>query len=175
MIPFCGSAEEPDAIATFHGDNGSGKSNALKALSLFFHALIRYLDSEEISTDKDVTLDWGRGREDDRFALTPRDRSVDMDGPTELEAWFTDTRLGSIVVRFTPAGKRLRLRAESNDVSLSSDTNRFLTWIETPFGPNSYPCAILDSHAAATRRAFGYESSDRWRCASTSWSGWGGI
>ncbi len=149
-IPFRGSAEAPDAIATFHGDNGSGKSNALKALNLFFHALIRYLNSDEISTDKDVTLDWGRGTEDDLFALTPRDRPVDVEGPTELEAYFADTRLGCIVVRFTPAGKRLRLRAERSYFPLFADRDQFLTWIETPFGPDSHPCAILDSHRHAS-------------------------
>lgn len=154
VVPFCGSAEEPDAIATFHGDNGSGKSNALKALNLFFHALIRYLSAEELSKDlskdKQVTLDWGRGTEDDLFALSARDRPVDVEGPTELEAHFADARLGSILVRFTPAGRRLRLLAERSSLPLLVDRDQLLTWIETPFGPDSYPCAILDSHRHAS-------------------------
>jgi hypothetical protein len=159
VIPFRGNAAEPDAIATFHGDNGSGKSNALAALNLFFHALIRYLNSEEISNDKDITLDWGRGTEDDLFALHPRDRPVDAEGPTELEARFADERLGTLLVRFTPAGKRLRLRAERSYVPLFVDRDRFLTWIESPFGPGSYPCAILDSHRHASFKPRSNDSS----------------
>ena len=156
VIPFRGGAAEPDAIATFHGDNGSGKSNALAALSLFFHALRRYLHSEEIKTGKDESLEWGRGTEEDLFVLTPRDRPIDAEGPTELEARFADKRLGNLRVQFTPAGRRLRLRADrgqpvvgtsiSDWVISNDETAQLLTWIETPFGRDSYSCVIIDSH-----------------------------
>ena len=164
VIPFRSGTAEPDAIVTFHGNNGSGKSNALVALDLFFNALVKYLNSDESKSGKELTLDWANeSNPHEDFVISFRDRPVNEAGPTEFEARFVDQRLGVLRVQFTPAGNSLRLRAEQGQVPSGSSMLEFqaiaperrdqlLTWIETPFGPGSYPCGILDSHRRGTLR-----------------------
>lgn len=166
VIPFRGEgAKSPDAIATFHGDNGSGKSNALAALDLFFDSLVRFLSAEEIKQGKELTLAWNPGGQDE-WGLAFRDRPPGIDGPTDLEARFEDARLGVLRVRFTPAGQRVRVRVEtgygprlggeSPKFSIISsemdDVDQLLTWIQTPFGPRSVPYSVLDSHRRGSVR-----------------------
>jgi len=175
VIPFRGSAGQPDEIATFHGDNGSGKSNALAALNLFFDALIRYLTSDQSASGKDLAVDWpveskiveeqskspGLFFRDD--VLFFRDRPALAEGPTDLETRFTDERLGILRVRFTPAGKRVYLRVDQAQLASKPLTPGFspipaanlaslLTWIETPYGPGSDPHIVLDSHRSGAQR-----------------------
>jgi hypothetical protein len=159
VIPFRGGAQAPDAIATFHGDNGSGKSNALSALELFFDSLVRILSSEDIQMGKDLSLAWNAGGQDE-WGLAFRDRPPGIDEPTDLEARFEDVRLGILRVRFTPAGQRVRVRAETGSrvgdeaprFMPIMEFNRLLTWIQTPFGPGSAPYLGLDSHRRGSVR-----------------------
>jgi hypothetical protein len=155
VIPFRGNAAELDTIATFHGDNGSGKSNALVALDLFFSALVTYLGSSEMTGGKDATIGWYESAPSE-FALASRDRPPGAEGPTDLEVHFADERLGVLRVRFTPAGNRVRLRADrgwkldsTSPLEFlpirSVERDQFLTWIETPFGPGSGPCDIINA------------------------------
>lgn len=162
VIPFRGAgAQSPDAIATFHGDNGSGKSNALAALDLFFDSLVRFLSSDQAKLGSELTLAWNSGGKDE-WGLAFRDRPPGIDGPTELEARFEDERLGTFRVRFTPAGNQVRVTATTlgrvgNDPPvfvpiLGSARDRLLTWMQTPFGPGSDPYLVLDSHRRGTVR-----------------------
>jgi hypothetical protein len=175
VIPFRGGTAEADAIATFHGDNGSGKSNALAAIDLFFNALVKFLSTQESKPGGDLTLSWYRGGPDD-WGLAFRDRPPGVKGPTDLEARFADDRLGVLRVRFTPAGNQVRLRVESGiwlgvetSILLGLETpglefgtipaaarDELLTWIETPFGPGSAAYLGLDSHRrGSVRPAYG--------------------
>jgi AAA domain, putative AbiEii toxin, Type IV TA system len=154
VIPFRGEgAQSPDAIATFHGDNGSGKSNALAALDLFFDSAVRFLSSDESAPGKELTLAWNAGGQEE-WGLAFRDRPPGIDGPTELEARFEDERLGVLRVRFTPAGRRVRVKAEiSSRAGVEVPArDRLLTWIQTPFGPGSAPYLGLDSHRRGSVR-----------------------
>ncbi|HLL06974.1 MAG TPA: AAA family ATPase [Myxococcaceae bacterium] len=159
VIPFRGGgAKSPDAIATFHGDNGSGKSNALAALDLFFDSLVRYLSIEESRSGKELTLAWNAGGQDE-WGLAFRDRPPGIDGPTELEARFEDNRLGTLRVRFTPAGNRVRVMASRFGAASQLFApipeivrDLLLTWIQTPFGPGSAPYLGLDSHRRGSVR-----------------------
>ncbi|WP_224245314.1 AAA family ATPase [Hyalangium gracile] len=164
VIPFRGGTAEPDAIATFHGDNGTGKSNALAALDLFFDSLVKYLSQEEAKSGRDLTLAWHSGGAEE-WGLAFRDRPAGAEGPTDLEAHFADERLGVLLVRFTPAGNQVRLHAAFGikregdsppDFSMmlqpADRRDRLLTWIETPFGPGSAPYLGLDSHRRGSVR-----------------------
>lgn len=154
VIPFRGEgAQSPDAIATFHGDNGSGKSNALAALDLFFDSLVGFLSSEESKRENELILAWNAGGQDE-WGLAFRDRPPGIDGPTDLEARFEDERLGILRVRFTPVGKRVRVKVEiANRAGVEVPArDRLLTWIQTPFGPGSAPYLGLDSHRRGSVR-----------------------
>jgi hypothetical protein len=155
VIPFRGGGSASDAIATFHGDNGSGKSNALAALQLFFDALLKYLHTDDNPKGEPVKVEWLKEGTEESHSISFRDRPANVDEPTELEVRFSDERLGTLRVSFIPAGKLVRLRVDRRPGSAISRAERdqLLTWIETPFGPDSQPFAILDSHRRGTLRA----------------------
>lgn len=162
VIPFRSGDAKADAIATFHGDNGSGKSNALAALDLFFDALTHYFTSESAKRGSNMPVAWNTGGQTN-WGLAFRDRPLGVEEPTDLEARFADERLGTLRIRFIPAGNAVSLRADRLIVADDntplhfapihpSSRERFLTWIATPFGPGSTPCAVLDSHRRGSLR-----------------------
>lgn len=168
VIPFRGDASEADAIATFHGDNGSGKSNAIAALSDFFDAALLCLQSEE----GEFLMDWDSSvmRGGVSFHLSYRDRPAGADGATDVEVRFVDPRLGCLRIRFIPSGEQARIRlerlarvaaaplkedgepahSERFQGIANNDRDLFLTWLRTPFGPGGYPVAILDARRRAS-------------------------
>lgn len=153
VIPFSGAGGAADAIATFHGDNGAGKSNAVDALDLFFKAAITILTSSH--TD-DWTLAWDVERKTAfaSFVVSYRDRPAGAAGPTEIEVRFEDDRLGSMRLRFTPSGEGVfvqldRAAGGGAEPLPASHTGQLLTWVQTPFGPGSRPLAVLDPRRRA--------------------------
>lgn len=155
VLPFGGDHDAADPIVTLHGDNGTGKSNSIAALDQFFLILTFLLmnGAEELMSSWDAPLPIGERV----FTISPRDRPAGAQGPTELEVRFQDARLGTFRVRYIPSGKRLRLRADHRPAEQSSETgedafkpvpaelrDQLLTWIQTPFGPESRPLAIVD-------------------------------
>lgn len=161
VIPFGSPGVGGDGIVTFHGDNGSGKSNAIAALDLFFNVALSCLSSHdnngEVIGRWDVPL---MGIQE--FTIHYRDRPTGTDGPTEIEVTFGDARLGTLRVCLTPSGNRVRLQLQNIAIAESTGTeaavtslsrgslrDQLKTWMETPDGPGSYPLAVL----SARRRA----------------------
>ena len=153
VLPFADGASGPDAIVTFHGDNGTGKSTAIAALDEFFLGLTLCLTEGEATGEVTASWDVPMPVGDRTLTLSSRDRPAGTDGPTELEVWFQDPRLGAFRVRHIPSGKRVRLRAERRPSEpddsefkpvAMEDRDRLLTWIQTPLGPQSRALAILD-------------------------------
>jgi len=162
-IPFRGPQGDADAIAVFHGDNGSGKSNAMAALDLFFQAAILAL--HQPNDEGEILLPWDvarsvTGRSSDRFlVLAYRDRPHGVDGPMEIEVAFADPRLGQLRVTCTPSGEQVRVRltravrpAEPSTVDGEAfapvpreERDQVVTWLSTPDGPSSRPITIIDS------------------------------
>ena len=156
VIPFRGmTSGSADEVATFHGDNGSGKSNAIAALKLFFDALIFYLRRDYDSQRPAIMLAWALEDRRGEVVISPRDRPGIADEPTVLEVLFSDKRLGAFRVQITPSGSRARLLAEvcsqvERDEPRSFlpivERDKLLTWLETPFGLGSSAYSVLNAH-----------------------------
>lgn len=162
VIPFRGEALEADAIATFHGDNGSGKSNAIAALAKFFETSTVCLRKGEL------TLAWDNIHPIDGqpFCIPYRDRPTGADGPTVIEVRFADARLGTLRTVLAPSGKNVRVQLERfEDVGVPDGgspqpgfnpllnkevRDSFLTSLESPFGPSSNPISILNARRRAS-------------------------
>jgi hypothetical protein len=138
VIPFSDGAGAADAIATFHGGNGSGKSNAIAALDLFVR-IARLLVQRP---GQALGFEWE--------ILPRRDRPGDLRRPTEMTARFADERLGTLTVRVRPTGSVVTLESVGTaDRANAAKNAQYRAWLETPFGPDSRPIAILN----ASRRA----------------------
>lgn len=153
-ISFCDAQGNADAIAVFHGDNGSGKSNALVALDLFFqtaHLLLR-----EKGQDGDILLPWDMdysvtGKQGDRpIRIKYQDRPANRSGPMEIEVQFDDSRLGQMKATYTPSGDQVRLRLLQRfhgpwtAIPLTG-RDQFLSWIQSSRGPSSRPLTTIDA------------------------------
>lgn len=157
VIPFSGAGGTADAIATFHGDNGAGKSNGVEALDLFFRAGLEILSH----SGAHATVPWDAKQTAGAapFAVSYRDRPAGAVGPTEVEVHFADARLGAISLRCTPSGERVTLQLERLEGAADQppsfkpvrrqDRTQLLTWLQTPFGPGSRPFAVLDARRHA--------------------------
>jgi AAA domain/AAA domain, putative AbiEii toxin, Type IV TA system len=142
VIPFSGGDGSADAIATFHGDNGSGKSNALEALA-FLVLAVRTL-FQQGSADSEVYL----ARAGVKRAP---DRPRDAQGPTEIVAHFADARLGTLKMRLTPMGTQWKMEFQGSAAAWHDRTDgEYRSWLETPFGPNSRPVAIVHANRRAS-------------------------
>ncbi len=141
QIPFRDSEGAPaDAVATFHGDNGSGKSNALAALDLFFTAYPYAIEHPGLR------VPWDEG-----FHPSPRrpplivryhDRPTGEADVTEIEVTFVDGRLGRRRLQLVPSGQSVRIES---DVREGEDRDALLTWLSAPLGADSRPVALLDA------------------------------
>jgi hypothetical protein len=156
VIPFRGGAPAADSIATFHGDNGSGKSNALAALDLFF-AVVPYFLIMGASLGERWDTPFGfLGPEQRKLVVSYRDRPAGAEGPTEITAVFEDERLGSLAIRFTPSGDRVTSELLTGELGEPIEKvtpelrSQLLNGIQTPFGPGSRPLAILDARRRAS-------------------------
>src|SRR5690242_14469066 len=85
---------------------------------------LRPLAAHLMMGGKDATIGWHE-RAPSEFALASRDRPPGAEGPTDLEVHFADERLGVPRVRFTPAGNRVRLRADRGRKSDSTSPLEF--------------------------------------------------
>lgn len=162
VIPFGDPGSGGDPIVTFHGDNGSGKSNAIAALELFFEAAPTCLmfggEPQELVGVWDRQINSPSGGSLTAPLIRHRDRPAGSVDPTVIEASFADTRLGALAVQITPSGEQFRLsflQFPSDRPRL--DRDRLITWLDTPFGPKSRPLAVLD----ARRRAHWLGDQDR--------------
>lgn len=141
MIPFRGAGPTADAIATFHGDNGSGKSSALAALDLFF-GIVRFhgrYGGEIVGRDMPVS---------DRPSLfiPHRDRPLESEEPTTIDVRFEDARAGASRVQLTFSGDRMQVSV--SPLAGTQGVNPIQDW--TPFGPGSRPLAIVNARRGAS-------------------------
>lgn len=83
VIPLSGGAGATDVIATFHGENASGKSNAIAALDLLFRTLAAQGPGL-----------WHVDSYDPIFSR--RNRPINGDHSMEISASFEDSRLGTM-------------------------------------------------------------------------------
>jgi hypothetical protein len=166
VLSFTDGLAAPDAIVTFHGDNGAGKSNALAALDHFFLALTLCLSEGDDNGEMLLTWDAPILVQDRSLVIAYRNRPSGTNEATVLDVRFQDPRLGALRVRFTPSGKRVRLQAEhrSGDAAGSPAMgeeggfapirremrDQLLTWLQTPLGPQSRPLAILNERRQPT-------------------------
>ena len=154
VLPFANGTAEPDRIVTLHGDNGAGKSSAIAALDLFFSALVACLAEGDESGELLLASDGAFALPDNRqLILSSRDRPAGTSEATEIEVGFQDGRLGTIRVRFTPSGKKVRVRAEHRPHEAApaafepytrDQRDELSTWLQTPLGPASRALAILN-------------------------------
>jgi len=161
VIPFGTPGAGADPIITFHGDNGTGKSNAIDALDLFFRVTVASLKAGDDNCE--LIADWNSPvRGISGLVIDYRDRPTGANGATEIEVTFSDARLGTIRISLIPSGNQVRLQLQRISTSDSSTSeisvvpvpkggprDQLRTWIETPFGPDSYPIAILDARRNA--------------------------
>jgi ABC-type cobalamin/Fe3+-siderophores transport system ATPase subunit len=112
VIDLTGADGNPDAVVTFHGDNGSGKSNALAALSFFFHGLKFLLDSG--ATKFDFSSNWDKIS----YFILPSDipREPGEDGYVEVEFEGTSIQKARIAIASSEKVPRLSLLVEGGDV-----------------------------------------------------------
>jgi hypothetical protein len=165
VIPFGGPGAQPDAVVVLHGDNGTGKSNALDALNLFVQtAALALLGGDK---EGDAVVPWDA---EHLFhpglrpiVLAYQDRPHGSEGAMEVEVSFADSRLGRIRSTCTPSGNHVRVRLErsssapgegSTEDAWSAPTagderDQLATWLTTPRGPGSAPLTILDARRRA--------------------------
>jgi hypothetical protein len=163
VIPFRGPEGDADAIAVFHGDNGSGKSNAMAALDLFFQTAVLAL--HQTNEESEILVPWDQewsvtGHQGDRLlVLAYQDRPHGIEGPMAIEVSFTDPRLGRLRATCTPSGDQVRVRlaralqaAERSVVEGDAfapvpkdERDQLVTWLSTPYGPWTRPLTIVDA------------------------------
>jgi hypothetical protein len=159
VIPFRGQDERADAVATFHGGNGSGKSNALAALDLFFRGLAAWMKQRPLLTTDDYPLRWNSPEAYAGLVPTLGDWPPGVRDPLVVEVHFAEART-PFSVMLIPAGNECLLRMEgvwapggaeapSRPGPLGDAEGRYLSIIrnqfETPLGPGSMPLFRLDA------------------------------
>src|SRR5262249_35088269 len=102
---------QADGVATFHGGNGSGKSNALAALDLFFRGLVGWMKKRPSLTTDDYPLRWDSPEEHQGLVPSPRDWPPGVRAPLLVEVLFADAK-APFTVTLTPAGNECILSAE---------------------------------------------------------------
>jgi energy-coupling factor transporter ATP-binding protein EcfA2 len=145
VIPFSGGVGAADAIATFHGDNGSGKSNAIAALELLLRAVWRFGPlgvPNEIPLPLDQPNSYG-------FVVSRRDGPSDARATTEIAARFADASLGSVALSLRGAGNTMFLKLVGSANALPEEKYRSL--FQAALGPNSRPMASLNASRRASR------------------------
>ncbi len=135
-LDFPKTSGAPDALITFHGDNGSGKSNAIAALSFLFRSSIFLLEHET----KRMQVRWDDA--DEELTVSYRDLPTGARRPMVITAHFADPTLKALTVKVSPAGSAAELELTSTP---DGPLKQLRTWIETPFGSTSRPIAVLSA------------------------------
>ena len=159
VIPFAGPDGVADTIAVFHGDNGSGKSNALAALDFFFFGAAVSLQASSPTGEALVAWDHAFtpvhiGR---TFVFAHRDRPHGSEGAMEIEIRFSDSRLGRLRLVCIPSGRKVKallLRSLENAAFApipTEERDQLATWLFTPRGPASYPITTIDPRRCQSR------------------------
>lgn len=143
------SKDGADAMPVFHGLNGSGKSNALAAIELFFSAASSWLSLGAAVQPR--TLVWNTANPTG-LVVTHRNWPPGIRAPQVIEVYFADATLGRVSVTFTQAGNEVHLMLHWLHAG-DSDYLWLKTALETPRGPGSAPFFRLDARRRATGQA----------------------
>jgi len=153
-----------DEMPVFHGGNGSGKSNALAALDLFFRASLHWMMARPDQGSDDLWHPWNFRHPTTGLLVSPRDWPPGVREPMEISVLF-DAAKTPFTVRIVQAGNQAVLRMEgvwapggieipSPPARLDAAATQYLQSIrnqfETPYGLGSKPFFRLD----ARRRDF---------------------
>ena len=97
-----------DEMPVFHGGNGTGKSNALAALELFFRVSAWWTTHRRDSKSDDLELLWNVPSPVFGFTISSRDWPPGTREPATIEVQFQDTT--SLKLTLTQAGSRVFVR-----------------------------------------------------------------
>lgn len=149
-----------DEMPVFHGGNGTGKSNAIAAIELFFRGAACWLRLRESNRGDDLELHWNTGYPG--FVVSPREWPPGVREPQLVELHFVDGR--SFRLLLAPSGKTVRMRLEGveadgsgvpllRDVApISAQVDALLNTLETPKGQDSTPLFHLDARRREASR-----------------------
>jgi hypothetical protein len=158
-----------DEVAVFHGGNGTGKSNALAALDLFFRASVCWLRLRTQAISDELALAWERREDYSGLVVSSRDWPPGLRAPLRIGVQFAGART-PFSITLTPAGNSVNLRMEGVlDPSEHAadapprpptqkdfaDLSQVINWLQTPLGPGSEPFFRLDARRRAHRFAGG--------------------
>ncbi|MDC0745112.1 AAA family ATPase [Polyangium mundeleinium] len=171
-----------DEVAVFHGGNGSGKSNALAALELFFRALGFWMVARRACDADSILRGWEQLEDASGLIVSHRDWPPGIRDPLQIDVHLADGQKFSAI--FTQAGNQVTLRVDGawagreNEVPMPAKkataiaTNEkglsplqeqqlasTLGRLDAPMGPGSRPLFRFD----ARRRAYLYPSDERRR------------
>jgi predicted ATPase len=144
-----------DEVAVFHGENGSGKSNALAALELFFRASIYWLKRRAGAISDEVGCDWGKRDDYSGLSLSSREWPPGTRAPMRITVHFANGP-GPLTVNITHVGNWYQVRleglpkpSEEQRPTLDPDDQQYLTSVlgplTAPFGQGSKSFFRLDA------------------------------
>ncbi len=160
-----------DDVAVFHGGNGTGKSNALAALDLFFRAAACWLEFRPSLTSDNRVLEWETPEAYSGIVASARDWPPSIRDPMRIEVDFAGAKT-PFSISLTPAGNRVHLRMDGvwapGDQAVTSPPQNLgpteinylssvLNWLQAPLGPGSRPFFRLD----ARRRVYRFAGEGR--------------
>ncbi len=99
-----------DEVAVFHGGNGSGKSNALAALELFFRAAGYWMVERPRSHSDSIMREWERIEDASGLIVSHRDWPPGIREPLQIDVHLVDGRIFSVI--FTQAGNHVSVRVD---------------------------------------------------------------
>ncbi|MDI1444747.1 AAA family ATPase [Polyangium sp. 6x1] len=140
-IPLASPGGAADEVAVFHGGNGSGKSNALAALELFFRAAITWLLHP--GPKDTLVVGWGFEGAYSGLVVSSRDWPPGVREPLRIEVQLENGQ-ARYAVRLTPVGNQcsISMEGEGDD---GKDWASLVNLLDAPHGPGSRPLFRLDA------------------------------
>src|SRR5262249_39412924 len=142
-----------DEVAVFHGGNGTGKSNALAALDMFFRASVEWLSIRPQLGSDDLTLLWNKREDYSGLVPSSRDWPPGVLDPLRIDVQFAEAKT-PFSITLMPAGNRVILSmggvwapggqpVGSRPQVLNETDKNYLSPIinqlQIPLGPSSKP------------------------------------
>lgn len=160
-IPLASAGGAADEVAVFHGGNGSGKSNALAALELFFRAAIVWLRARPTLGSDDYVMTWGGAAALTQGFPSTRDWPPGIREPQRIDVLFADAKT-PFSVALTPSGNNCILRMEGAwggrpppQGRMQPGAGEYLSSIrnqlEAPLGADTQPLFRLDARRRESR------------------------
>jgi CheY-like chemotaxis protein len=152
-----------DEVAVFHGGNGTGKSNALAALDLFFRACVRWIAHwSAVDEGEQPPLGWDERDEGSGLVVSSRDWPPGVRSPMRIAVQF-EGMPRALTITLVPAGNRCMLALEGlwgpdnppprNQAESLVRLAAARDQLQTPSGSGSKPFFRLDARRRAYRFA----------------------